>query len=198
MTDFKQTQFYMSAPKLKLLPADQGAEIAFIGRSNSGKSHALNAITEKKNLARVSKTPGRTQMINVFIVQPGQRLMDLPGYGYAKVSHATQNLWAHLVNGYLQKRQSLKGLVLVMDCRHPLKPLDLQLLDWTQDSQIPVHILLTKADKLRFSGRKKTLQHVEYGLQGYRQPITVQLFSATASWGVEQARQQLTNWYSCH
>lgn len=195
MSSYNKAQFTLSAARLQQLPRDNGVEVAFIGRSNAGKSRAINAITNHKNLARVSKAPGRTQLINVFSLTEDSRLIDLPGYGYAQVSGPTKELWAELINGYLQKRQSLKGLVLVMDCRHPLKALDRELLAWTQDNQVPVHVLLTKADKLRYAARTKTLSQVQNQLAQYDHRVSVQLFSAMELWGVNEAHNKLDEWY---
>ena len=162
--NYQHATFQKSAVEINQLPSDNGVEIAFIGRSNAGKSSALNTITGVKGLARVSKTPGRTQAINIFDLSKTQRLIDLPGYGYAKVPRVVKERWAGNIDTYLQQRQSLMGLVLIMDIRHPLKELDQHLVDWTADCQVPTHILLTKADKLSRNQQNKTLAEVTQAL----------------------------------
>lgn len=152
--NYQQTHFVTSAPDIRHLPADTGIEIAFAGRSNAGKSSALNTLTNQKNLARTSKTPGRTQLINLFAVAEGKRLVDLPGYGYAQVPEEMKIKWQRALGEYLEKRQCLKGLVVLMDIRHPLKDLDQQMIEWAVDSDIPVQILLTKVDKLSSGAAK--------------------------------------------
>lgn len=183
----------LSAAALSHLPPDNGAEVAFVGRSNAGKSSALNSITSLK-IARTSKTPGRTQLINLFQLDKHRRLVDLPGYGYAKVSLATKEKWQTLVNQYLITRSSLKGLILVMDIRHPLKPMDIQLLDWTAEINLPVHILLTKSDKLNKDPANRVLIKIKQVLYNRDQPVSVQLFSSHNTMGTEDAREQLDKW----
>lgn len=164
MTEFKLTPAYQgakyltSAAEYGQLPLDEGAEVAFIGRSNAGKSSALNVITGIKGLARISKTPGRTQMINFFSLNEYERLVDLPGYGYAKVPRMIKKRWKELIDNYLKNRQCLKGLVVVMDIRHPLKEIDGDIVEWAVNYSIPVHILLTKSDKISQNASKKTLE----------------------------------------
>ncbi len=190
---FNQAEYLTSATKLAQLPEDTGAEVAFIGRSNAGKSSALNAIANKKSLARVSKTPGRTQMINLFSLTDTQRLVDLPGYGFAQVPMAMKAEWEVTINDYLAKRTCLKGLVMLMDIRHPMKPLDQTLIQWTLDAHIPLLILLTKADKLKSGAQQKTLQEVKKQLPD---EVKVQTFSSPAKTGLEEARATLTGWLS--
>ncbi len=194
-TLYRKAEFEISAAELKQLPYDKGIEVAFIGRSNAGKSSAINTITDHKSLARISKTPGRTQLINVFNLDGTRRIIDLPGYGFAKVSGNTKAHWAELINNYLHQRECLKGLILVMDCRHPLKPLDIKLIEWTADNNIPVHILLTKSDKLRYGARVKVLDEVRKELKELENEVTVQLFSSFDKVGLEEAKNQLDKWY---
>jgi GTP-binding protein len=189
--DFRQTQFLTSAADPGGLPPDSGREVAFAGRSNAGKSSALNAITGVSGLARVSKTPGRTRLINLFQLDSGRRLVDLPGYGYAKVPQAERARWAALVEAYLGSRDALAGLMLVMDSRHPLMEFDRQLLGFTAPLGLPVHVLLSKADKLGKSEAAKTLAEVRRALRGHG---SAQLFSAHSGQGVEDAQKLLAEW----
>lgn len=182
----------MSAPSLTHLPADLGLEVAFAGRSNAGKSSALNAITNQKRLARTSKTPGRTQQINVFPVDDRRALIDLPGYGYAKVPDAIKAHWQQALPEYLSRREGLRGLMLIMDVRHPLTEFDRQMLAWCEDIGLPVHILLTKADKLKRGRARSTLLAVQREL-GDR--ASAQLFSAPQREGVDAAHAQLDAWF---
>jgi len=183
---FAAANFLLSAARLEQLPADALPEAAFVGRSNAGKSSALNKLCGHKALARVSKTPGRTQLINLFGL-PGARLVDLPGYGFAAVPGAVRQDWGRLIGGYLETRRTLRLLVVLMDSRHPLTPLDLQMLEWAEAAQRPCHILLTKADKLSRHQGLQTLRAVEQQLAGAA-AVTVQLFSALDGQGVEAAR----------
>lgn len=191
---YHQAAFLLSAPDLEHLPPDQGAEVAFIGRSNVGKSSTLNTITHIKGLARSSKTPGRTQMINFFRLDDQARLVDLPGYGYAKAPLSVQQHWERTVNLYLETRQCLKGLILLMDIRHPLKESDQQLIQWALHCQIPLHVLLTKSDKLSHSGAAAILKQVERTLQDTAPGVSVQLFSSLDETGVEQTYKVLDGW----
>lgn len=191
---FRQAQFLISANKINQLPPDEGAEVAFAGRSNAGKSTALNAITDNKGLAKTSKTPGRTQLINFFTLDDAHHLVDLPGYGYAKVPKSVKNHWQQVLSTYLQQRQCLRGLVLMMDVRHPLKDYDLQMLEWCQHSNMPVHILLTKADKLKRGAASSALHKVKKALQEEYPEATVQLFSSPSKQGIEEARSKLEHW----
>lgn len=191
---FRQCQFLLSVAHLNQLPDDCGAEVAFVGRSNAGKSSALNAIADIKSLAKVSNTPGRTQLINLFSVTDQQRLVDLPGYGFAKVPLAVKERWQETLAKYLASRACLQGLVLLMDIRHPLKPMDIHFLQWSFQRQLPVHVLLTKADKLSRHLAMQTLQTVQKDLVQYHEQATVQLFSAPHHTGVEQASLQIMAW----
>lgn len=183
----------MSVPKLAQAPADRGAEVAFAGRSNAGKSSAINTITRRKSLARTSKTPGRTQQLVFFCLDDDHRLVDLPGYGFAKVPEGIRREWGQLMANYLSQRRSLRGLVLLMDTRHPLTDFDQQMLGWCENTCMPVHILLTKADKLKRGATKNVLLKVQRCLS--QQPLcSVQLFSATHNHGVDEVRETIATW----
>lgn len=192
--NFNAARFITSAPNIRQMPADTGVEIAFAGRSNAGKSSALNTITQQKSLARTSKTPGRTQLINVFELSEGKRLIDLPGYGYAKVPEEMKLKWQQALSEYLQQRDSLKGLVVLMDIRHPLKDIDQQLLQWASDSELPVLALLTKCDKLKSGARKAEVLRVREAVAIFGGSIRVEAFSSLKGLGVEQAKEVLTEW----
>lgn len=192
---YNQATFLTSAAQLKQLPSDEGFEVAFIGRSNAGKSSAINTITSIKNLARTSRTPGRTQLINLFVLDAERRIADLPGYGYAKVPRTIQERWIATTNEYLKERMCLQGLVVVMDIRHPLKEIDQHVLAWCVDSDVPVHVLLTKADKLSYGAARKTLKEVEKALESFGGEISVQTFSSLEQKGVDEARAVLDNWF---
>ena len=186
-------QFLLSTPALLHAPADAGREVAFAGRSNAGKSSALNVLCNQKSLARTSKTPGRTQQLVFFGLSEQARLVDLPGYGYAKVNAQTQQQWQSLMEQFLGQRQALRGIVLVMDIRHPLTDYDRQMLDWCHYHRMPVLILLTKSDKLTRGAAQNTLLSVRRELADL--PLCqVQLFSATKRIGVDEARQQICAW----
>lgn len=193
-TVLHQAQFTLSAQRLDQCPPDEGVEVAFAGRSNAGKSSAINRLTGQKSLARTSKTPGRTQLINFFALSEQARLVDLPGYGYAKVAKSTRNDWQDNLDLYLSERQSLVGLVLLMDIRHPLKDYDQLLINWAAESNLPLHILLTKADKLKFGAAKATLLKVSNALKSHPAPLTAQLFSSTNGQGCDQAWDTLGKW----
>jgi len=188
---YQQAKFLTSSPDIKANPPDSGKEIAFAGRSNAGKSSALNTLTRQKNLARVSKTPGRTQMLNFFAINDELRFVDLPGYGYAKVAEAVKIQWQKLLESYLAKRQSLTALVLVMDVRHPLTDYDRQMVNWCQHSQLPLHIILTKADKLSPGIGQKILSEVRQELSVLTIPVTVQLFSSLKKKGIDELHAAL-------
>lgn len=194
--NYQQTRFLTSAPDIRALPPDEGIEVAFAGRSNAGKSSALNTLTRQNNLARTSKTPGRTQLINTFHLADNKRLIDLPGYGYAKVPLEVKEKWQKSLGEYLQKRQSLKGLVVLMDIRHPLKDLDQQLIFWAVASNIPVLLLLTKADKLPSGQRKKTLLEVREASLAFMGDVTVETFSSLNKHGLPELEQVLDHWFS--
>jgi GTP-binding protein len=192
--DYNKATFLLSVADLRQLPDDLGAEVAFVGRSNSGKSSALNALTQRKNLARTSKTPGRTQLINFFTLSATQRLVDLPGYGYAQVATKIRQQWQKLIDAYLRKRQSLCGLVLLMDIRHPLQKFDQQVLQWATQVNLPVHILLTKADKLSRGAGMNVLHKVRNLLKNKNFLANIQLFSAIKLIGREELEEQLNKW----
>jgi len=194
--NYHVTHFVMSAPDIRHLPADTGIEVAFAGRSNAGKSSALNTLTNQKGLARTSKTPGRTQLINLFEVKEGKRLVDLPGYGYAEVPEEMKLKWQRALGEYLQKRQALKGLVVLMDIRHPLKDLDRQMIQWSVESGIPVLVLLTKADKLASGARKAQLNVVREAALDFAGDVQVELFSSLKKIGVDKVRQKLDSWFN--
>lgn len=189
--NFRKTQFLISAPTLASCPEDSGCEVAFAGRSNAGKSSAINTLTDNKKMAKTSKTPGRTQLINFFTVTENKRLVDLPGYGFAKVPLEVKLKWQHHLEDYLRNRQSLRGLILLMDCRHPLQQFDQMMLAWAQESKMPVHILLTKADKLKKGPAQHTLLTVKKELHDN---VTVQLFSALKRSGLGPLNNTLNHW----
>ena len=196
---FQSAEFITSAPSLKQCPDDVGCEVAFAGRSNAGKSSAINTLTRNKNLARTSKTPGRTQMINFFQLGEDQRLVDLPGYGYAKVPVAMKAQWDRHMAEYLQARKSLGGLILLMDIRHPLQDYDRQMLNWAAQAGLPVHILLTKSDKLKRGPAQSTLLKEESFLREMDPGITlltVQTFSSLKKLGLPELEAQLNHWLS--
>ena len=194
---FNAAQFLKSAPSLKQCPPDTGCEVAFAGRSNAGKSSAINVLTQQKKLARTSKTPGRTQLINFFTLGDDEiRLVDLPGYGFAKVPLAQKNEWQKNLAKYLEERQSLRGLVLVSDIRHPLTEFDRMMIQWAEDSQMALHVLLTKADKLKKGPAKNTMLEVKRALKDFSGDVSVQTFSALKRDGLDQLKQRMTEWLS--
>ena len=188
MPQFPTVQFLTSSWQTHQFPPDQGVEVAFAGRSNAGKSSALNAITGRKDLARTSKTPGRTQLINFFALNERQRLADLPGYGFAKVPEKMRLHWRQLMERYVETRASLGGIILVMDSRHPLTEFDSQMLEWAGAQNLPTHLLLTKADKLSRGESASTLKKVRTAVG---EAATAQLFSAVAKTGVDEARKEV-------
>jgi GTP-binding protein len=192
---FTKAYFTKSAPSIRECPPETGYEVAFAGRSNAGKSSAINALTNQK-LARTSKTPGRTQLINFFNVSDTQRLVDLPGYGYAKVSRDQKEKWQRDLSEYLQKRQSLQGLVLLMDIRHPLQEFDTTMLNWAVRGNMPVHILLTKADKLSRMQANNSLFAVQKQLKQMHldKVTTVQCFSSLKYTGLDDLKRVLESW----
>ncbi len=190
----QQSKFLISAAKVDQCPPDVGREVAFAGRSNAGKSSALNTLTHA-GLARTSKTPGRTQLLNFFELDEQHRLVDLPGYGYAKVPIPLKLHWQRHLEAYLGSRNSLAGLILMMDIRKPLTDFDQLMLDWAVASQMPMHILLTKADKLTFGAAKNTLLKVQQEIrQKWGAAISIQLFSAPKRLGIDDAYAVLTQW----
>ncbi|CND25540.1 YihA family ribosome biogenesis GTP-binding protein [Yersinia pseudotuberculosis] len=194
--NYHMTHFVISAPDIRHLPRDEGIEVAFAGRSNAGKSSALNTLTNQKGLARTSKTPGRTQLINLFEVVDGVRLVDLPGYGYAEVPEEMKLKWQRALGEYLQKRNCLKGLVVLMDIRHPLKDLDQQMITWAVAVGTPVLLLLTKADKLASGARKAQLNLVREAIIPFMGDIQVEAFSSLKKIGVDKLREKLDTWFS--
>lgn len=192
--NYQNAQFLLSVANLSQLPPDEGGEVAFVGRSNAGKSSVLNQLTQNKGLARVSKTPGRTQHINLFGIDEERRLADLPGYGYAKVPPSMKQKWQQLLDDYLRTRQCLKGLILVMDIRHPLKEFDQHMLAWSQSCDLAVHVLLNKSDKLTQSAASKTLKEVTAALTAYGDKVSIQTFSALKGKGVKELRGQMDAW----
>ncbi|QLK45238.1 YihA family ribosome biogenesis GTP-binding protein [Vibrio owensii] len=193
---YQNTHFITSAPDIRHLPEDEGVEIAFAGRSNAGKSSALNRLTNQKSLAKTSKTPGRTQLINLFKVEEGCHIVDLPGYGFAQVPIEMKNKWQKSLGEYLQKRECLKGLVVLMDIRHPMKDLDQQMIFWAIDSRIPVQVLLTKADKLKSGARKQTLLKIRKQVETFGGDVSVDVFSSLKGLGVDQLRAKLDTWFA--
>ncbi|GAA3909477.1 ribosome biogenesis GTP-binding protein YihA/YsxC [Halomonas cibimaris] len=198
--NYATAHFMKSAPTLAQCPPDSGAEVAFAGRSNAGKSSAINTLTRQKALARTSRTPGRTQLINSFSLMGNDalRLIDLPGYGYAKVPEAVKREWQAHLSDYLRRRQSLRGLVLLMDVRHPLTEFDQLLLELADERDLAVHILLTKADKLKKGPAKATLQKVRRQLFEWEDLVTVQLFSALKKDGLDTLSHRLDQWLGAH
>jgi len=192
---YHQAKFINSAPKLKDAPPDQGREIAFAGRSNAGKSSAINTLVQQTALARVSKTPGRTQLLNFFEIDAQRKLVDLPGYGYAKVPEAVKKEWQQMMESYLKNRAALCGIMLVMDIRHPLTEFDWQMVQWCEHSKLPLHILLTKSDKLKFGAAKTTLLQVQRELSQVEIVVTLQLFSALNKVGIDDVHQILDDWF---
>lgn len=196
MSTLRNIEFVTTVADLRTLPPAQGAEVAFAGRSNAGKSSAINALSQRTRMAFVSKTPGRTQHINFFSVGPAQFLVDLPGYGYAAVPAAARAHWHDLVGGYLQTRECLRGVILIMDVRRPLLELDRQLIEWLEPSGVPVHILLSKADKLGQQQGAATLRDVNAALSRRYAHCTAQLFSSTRKLGLAEAAQIIHRWLS--
>ena len=194
--DFRKTKFVTSAPDISKLPQDLGAEIAIVGRSNSGKSSAINAICDNKNLAKTSQTPGRTRLINIFEISKERYLVDLPGYGYAKVSESIKRQWQNAMSEYLQQRKSLIGLVLTMDIRNPLKDHDRILINWSLASNLPVLILLTKADKFGVNKSREIIGEVRTMLSEYGSNFNIVAFSAVKKTGVNEVRAILNEWLS--
>ncbi|MBV0934436.1 ribosome biogenesis GTP-binding protein YihA/YsxC [Marinobacterium weihaiense] len=193
---YNLARFEISAARLDQCPPDTGAEVAFAGRSNAGKSSAINALTQQNALARTSKTPGRTQLINFFSLNiDGLKIVDLPGYGYAKVPVAMKQHWQRHLDAYLQHRESLRGVVLVMDIRHPMKEFDEMMVHWCEATGVPLHVLLTKEDKLKRGPAKNTLLQVKKTLkERLGDKVSVQTFSALKNTGVDQLRQRINSW----
>lgn len=192
---YPSAQYSTSCASPYSLPTPSGAEVAFAGRSNSGKSSTLNRLCRQRGLAKVSKTPGRTQMINFFVLQSGQQLVDLPGYGFAKVPKKEQDRWHRLVETYLAQRPVLKGLIIVMDARRGVTDYDRQMLDWFTQRELPAHALLNKADKLKRGALQNTLRAVRNELESQYENVSVQTFSATKGVGLDALYQKLDEWF---
>lgn len=192
---YRQAHYTISATTLSELPEDNSIEVAFAGRSNAGKSSAINTITGIRALARISKTPGRTQMINFFNLDENKALVDLPGYGYAKVPEKMKIRWQQTLGQYLETRKSLRGLMVMMDIRHPLKDFDIQMIEWAEHANLPVHILLTKADKLKRGAAMASLHKVIAELEKLNSTATVQLFSSLKNTGKDEAIKKLDSWF---
>lgn len=192
---YRRATFLLSAPGLRQAPQDEGYEVAFAGRSNAGKSSAINTLADIKSLARTSKTPGRTQQLNFFTLDANRRLVDLPGYGYAKVPESTKKKWQKAMTEYLIKRQSLCGLVLVMDIRHPLTEYDRDMLSLCHHAELPIHVLLTKADKVKKGPANNTLYQVAAEIEKMGVTASLQVFSSLNKTGIEDAYQVLDDWF---
>ena len=194
---FARAAYLLAAHNARQLPPDGGFEVAFAGRSNAGKSSALNAMCQQNALARVSKTPGRTQQLVYFELPPhtDRFLVDLPGYGYAKVPQDLQAHWQAFLSEYFRTREALKGLVVVMDIRHPLKDYDRQMIAYAVERGLPAHAILTKADKLSRGAAGNALQAVRRDLQAqYADSVTVQVYSSEARTGVDELRAVVAGW----
>ncbi len=189
---FRTASYVLGAHNLKQLPADNGIEVAFAGRSNAGKSSAINTLTGQKALARTSKTPGRTQQIVIFALDGDRRIADLPGYGYAKVPLKLKAHWRHVMTQYFQRRKSLRAVVLVMDIRHPMREFDTQMLTWCEAARIPCHVLLSKADKLNRGPAQSALLKVQRALPDN---CSAQVFSAARGTGLDELVAKLRDWY---
>ena len=194
---YHKAKYIMGAAKVFQLPEDSGVEVAFAGRSNAGKSSALNALTDQKSLARVSKTPGRTQLINLFDLGDDKRLVDLPGYGYAKVSESIKRQWQKEMGNYLTSRQCLKGVILLVDSRHELKEFDTMMIEMSLSYQLNLHILLTKADKLNNKQKAEANRMIKSFLSNYKltENISFQLFSSLNKFGLDNLKQKLDTWF---
>lgn len=193
--NYRKTHFITSAPDIRHLPDDTGIEVAFAGRSNAGKSSSINRLCDNKGLVKTSKTPGRTQLINLFKVDEGCHIVDLPGYGFAQVPLEVKKKWQKSLSEYLQKRDQLKGLVVLMDIRHPLRELDQELIYWAVDCDLPVMILLTKCDKLKKGRQKSQLHKVREAAMAFCGNIDIELYSSLKGIGVDKLRDKLTQWY---
>jgi GTP-binding protein len=193
-TNLHGAEFLLGARDRRQFPPDCGLEVAFAGRSNAGKSSAMNVLTGSRRLARVSKVPGRTREINFFRLDERRRLVDLPGYGYAEVPETLRQQWTRTMEDYLLRRQSLRGVVLVVDARHAFTAADLRFLDWLAPRRLPLHILLTKADKLGQASARDHLARAVLAAARLDGPITLQLFSATHRLGIDEARRHIGEW----
>ena len=191
--NYRKAFFNKSAARLSQCPDNPGREVAFAGRSNAGKSSSLNALTGSNKLARTSKTPGRTQLLNFFQIEEDAFLVDLPGYGYAKVPEAMKKEWQHHMNDYLERREALAGLVLLIDIRHPMKEFDEMMINWSVGANLPLHILLTKSDKLKQGVARQSLNKLKKELQNYPL-VSIQLFSSLKKTGVKELAAKLDEW----
>lgn len=194
-THYQKAHFLISAAEMTQLPPDEGVEVAVVGRSNAGKSSVINRLTNIRGLARVSKTPGRTQLVNLFGLDDHRRLTDLPGYGFAKVPLAAKIKWQKTVDAYISDRECLRGLIIIMDIRHPLRDTDIQLLEFCDHRGLAVHIVLNKADKISKGAAAKTLLEVKAALTDYRNSVTFQVFSALKGTGLQELHAVLDEWY---
>ena len=192
---YSQASFEISVAAVKQLPPDTGYEVVFAGRSNAGKSSAINALCNRRGLARTSKTPGRTQLLNFFRLDEQRAIVDLPGYGYAKVPEQVKKQWYKLIDGYLDSREALAGIVLIMDVRRPFARFDDQMINWAKVADVPLHVLLSKADKLGKSQRTNILREVRKELEKTGLVTSAQLFSATQPLGVDELKALLDRWY---
>lgn len=192
---YRNAHFMLSVPNAKLAPPDAGYEIAFAGRSNAGKSSAINAITSQKALARTSKTPGRTQQLVFFAIDEQYRFVDLPGYGYAKIPQRVQKQWHRSMEHYFQNRKSLLGIFLIMDIRHPMSSFDQQMIEWCNYCNVSLHIVLTKSDKLKYGAGKTILLQVRKQLENNQVSATIQSFSALKKSGIDEAHKVLDTWF---
>ncbi len=193
---YRNARFLTSSTTRNTLPEETGLEVVFAGRSNSGKSSTLNCLCEQKGLARVSKTPGRTQLINFFDLPDGNRLVDLPGYGYAKVPEKIKKEWQQFIESYMTERTTLAGLVIIMDIRHPMRDYDHIMLNWAEARQLPTHIILNKSDKLKHGLVTRTVLETRKALKEYDLPTSVQAFSSLKKIGVSDLANQLNTWFS--
>jgi GTP-binding protein len=192
---YRQARFLVSAAKLNQAPDDSGIEVAFAGRSNAGKSSAINTLCQQRGLARTSKTPGRTQLLNFFQLDDQRCLVDLPGYGFAKVKQSVKAQWQGALSDYLEQRKSLQGLVLMMDIRHPMREFDCQMLEWNRHQALQTHILLTKSDKLKRGAASSALLQVKRELEPLGDFVSIQLFSSLKKQGVDEAHNKLDEWF---
>ncbi len=193
---YHRAVFLTSAAEVSQAPPDEGYEVAFAGRSNAGKSSAINALCQQKSLARTSKTPGRTRLLNFFALDEERRLVDLPGYGYAKVAESVKQQWQRSLAQYMEERRCLKGLILLVDCRHPLPDFDRQMLAWNVRNGLPTHVLLTKSDKLKRGPANNALLGMRRESRHYGDLVTVQLFSSLKRQGVDQVHRVLDGWFA--
>lgn len=194
MINFRNAKFVTAFSAKSKPPEDRFIEVAFAGRSNAGKSSSLNALTGQKKLARTSSKPGRTQQINFFGLDDKRFLVDLPGYGYAAVSKTLKQEWQGLMEGFLRSRQSLRGVVIIMDIRHPLKDSDIQMIEWCDERALPMHLVLTKADKIKKNKINQTLFAVRKDVEPVQTEITVQVFSSETKLGLSELKSKLSSW----